>query len=226
MNSPVLKVLESFNGISGEICRGHQGRLTHFIRFVGCNLKCSWCDTKHSQDVDGEGFLLTPQQIVQQVIGSGAKHVILTGGEPLLQIHLPELVHLLGLQNIEVSIETNGSMPFEGVISRHSMCSFVADYKLPSSGMMNRMLPTRTFCMDLRQGDFVKMVVRDPVDMFLAIKLLKNEWVNRLFTPVISPMIGTGMDSDLYRCIVDTLWINKLHDVVISVQIHKFLGVR
>src|SRR5258708_16708866 len=98
-----------------EISRSVQGEGTlmgvpaTFVRFFACNLRCSWCDTKYSWSVREGGMweMLSPQEVAQRVRELGARHVVLTGGEPTLQ---KELLHLAGLFKQQVhhlTIERN-----------------------------------------------------------------------------------------------------------------------
>ena len=222
-----MKLVEEFKGISGEICRGYQGRLTYFIRTVGCNLDCYWCDTKHSiEQKRGDFYESSVVDIAARIVDSGVLHVIITGGEPTLQIsELYELISLLPF--IDISIETNGTCRIEKKGLQNT--SIIMDFKMPSSGMRNKMTLMENF-LALGSDDFVKMVIATDEDLELAIKFLKGPWRFRRFTPVISPMIqlnNTGPEQFIdANYILEQLFKEKLHDVVISVQVHKFLGLR
>ena len=81
-----MKISELFYSIQGE------GKLTGvpsvFVRASGCNLRCTWCDTPYaSWEPEGENFSVA--QIVERVIAFPARHVVLTGGEPMM---MPEIV--------------------------------------------------------------------------------------------------------------------------------------
>lgn len=112
-----LPVVERFVSINGEGPRA--GRLAAFIRFAGCNLACSWCDTSWANVGNCAHEDCTPAELVEWVAGSGAACVTLTGGEPTLQPGLPDLVRALceseawggefaGQRVVE--IETNGAV--------------------------------------------------------------------------------------------------------------------
>lgn len=102
-------VAERFVSINGEGL--HAGRFSTFIRFVGCNLACSYCDTRWACDASCPAEDMTSEDILRFVEEAGTPCVTLTGGEPCLQPHLPELVGLL-VRNADcfVEIETNGSV--------------------------------------------------------------------------------------------------------------------
>lgn len=95
------KVNEIFYSLQGE--GYHTGTPAVFIRFSGCNLKCSFCDTQHEQ-----GVLMSDEEILREVNRYPAVTVILTGGEPSLWIDR-EFVDLLHDAGKYVCIETNGT---------------------------------------------------------------------------------------------------------------------
>ncbi|MDO4854604.1 MAG: radical SAM protein [Coriobacteriia bacterium] len=104
-----LPVAERFVSINGEGL--HAGRFSAFIRFVGCNLACSYCDTRWACDVSCPSEDMTPEDILRFVEEAGTPCVTLTGGEPCLQPGLPELVELLVRKTgCFIEIETNGSV--------------------------------------------------------------------------------------------------------------------
>lgn len=102
------KINELFYSLQGE--GFHTGTPAVFIRFSGCNLRCSFCDTQHE-----EGVMMTDEDIVAAVRRYPARMVILTGGEPSLWIDrkLTDLLHEAGYY---ICIETNGTRPLpEGI---------------------------------------------------------------------------------------------------------------
>lgn len=96
-----MRVNEIFYSIQGE--GAHTGEAAIFVRFSGCNLKCDFCDTKHQTYQD-----FTEEEIVAQIAKYPANWVIITGGEPTLQLtaSLIDKIHNLGKR---VAIETNGT---------------------------------------------------------------------------------------------------------------------
>ncbi|UKI46669.1 MAG: 7-carboxy-7-deazaguanine synthase QueE [Phocaeicola vulgatus] len=97
------KINEIFYSLQGE--GFHTGTPALFIRFSGCNLKCSFCDTKHE-----EGEWMSDEDIVAKAKECPTKMVVLTGGEPSLWIDeaFVEKLHQAGKY---VCIETNGTHP-------------------------------------------------------------------------------------------------------------------
>jgi 7-carboxy-7-deazaguanine synthase len=104
-----LKISEIFFSAEGEGLR--QGEPTIFLRLSGCNLRCSFCDTKYSWE-NGQEIKLS--LILSKIVGYREKYktdwVCLTGGEPLLQ-DLRPLVKMLKKAGFKIHLETNGTQP-------------------------------------------------------------------------------------------------------------------
>lgn len=100
-----MRVNEIFYSIQGE------GRFTGtpsvFIRLSGCNLRCEFCDTEHQPYKD-----LTEDEIMQEIAKYPAKHIVITGGEPLLQLK-GSFIEKLHRADKFVQIETNGTRPLD-----------------------------------------------------------------------------------------------------------------
>ena len=98
-----MRVNEIFYSLQGE--GRWTGTAAVFLRLSGCNMKCWFCDTKHE-----DGTEMTEEEIVGRVKGYPARHIVITGGEPTLQLtaRLTELLHREGFY---IQIETNGSVP-------------------------------------------------------------------------------------------------------------------
>ena len=163
-------VAEKFVSINGEGL--HAGELAAFIRFKECNLCCKYCDTKWANSADAPAELLTVSELVDFADSSGALNVTLTGGEPLLQTQLPELVTALVRNGFRTEIETNGSLPIGELSNLPERPVFTVDYKLPGSGMENRML-TDNFRF-LTKGDSVKFVAGSDRDLIRAREVISE----------------------------------------------------
>lgn len=98
-----MKINEIFYSIQGE--GKYTGTPAIFVRFSGCNLRCDFCDTMHEF---GNSF--SEDDIVAAVSRYPAKHVVLTGGEPTLQI-TASLINKLHEAGKYIQVETNGSLP-------------------------------------------------------------------------------------------------------------------
>ena len=102
------KINEIFYSLQGE--GFHTGTPAVFVRFSGCNLKCTFCDTRHE-----DGMLMTDEAILAEVQKYPARMVILTGGEPSLWID-EAFIALLHRAGKYICIETNGTRPLpEGI---------------------------------------------------------------------------------------------------------------
>ena len=138
-----MKVTEIFDSIDGEGIR--TGQPCTFIRLAGCNLRCSYCDTLYSlfgEDEPCEYTEMSTYEILKAV-NPLYKRVTLTGGEPLFHKDAEKLVTALIDENIEVNIETNGAVDiteFSKKIPKSDKLFYTIDYKLPSSGMSDKMI--------------------------------------------------------------------------------------
>lgn len=103
----VLPVSETFVSIQGE------GLLTGvpsaFLRLSGCNLRCAWCDTPYAS-WSPEGSQRSIDDLVHWTLATGARHAVLTGGEPMMFPALPELSSRLAACGIHITIETAGTI--------------------------------------------------------------------------------------------------------------------
>ena len=128
------QVVEKFVSINGEGRRA--GELAAFIRFKGCNLQCSYCDTSWANEPGCESERLTEEEILSWIRETGVKNVTLTGGEPLLRKGMEELIEaILEDPFRRVEIETNGSVDLKPYHILKKRPSFTMDYKAPDSGM-------------------------------------------------------------------------------------------
>ncbi|MDR1791850.1 MAG: 7-carboxy-7-deazaguanine synthase QueE [Bacteroidales bacterium] len=105
-----LPLMEDFYSLQGE--GFHTGKAAYFLRIGGCDVGCNFCDIKESWNKDTHP-LTAVTDIVQRVLESGAKTVVVTGGEPCLY-NLEYLCILLKQRELEVSIETSGSEKLSG----------------------------------------------------------------------------------------------------------------
>jgi 7-carboxy-7-deazaguanine synthase len=102
-----MNVMEIYRSVQGEGTL--MGIPTTFVRFFACNLRFSWCDSKYTWSVKEGGTWqdLSPQQVADQIDELGARHVVLTGGEPTLQRDLPALAQILKQRDHHLTVETN-----------------------------------------------------------------------------------------------------------------------
>ena len=105
-----LPLMESFYTLQGE--GFHTGKPAYFVRLGGCDVGCHWCDVKESWDKDLHPTV-SESAIVEEVVNVGAKHVVITGGEPLMY-NLDSLTAELRKRDVSVHLETSGVYPLSG----------------------------------------------------------------------------------------------------------------
>jgi 7-carboxy-7-deazaguanine synthase len=149
-----LRITEIFHSIQGEA--DAIGWRTVFVRLTGCPLRCVWCDTEYSfyggdwRDIDA---------IVAEVASHGARHVCVTGGEPLAQKRCLILLQRLCDAGHDVSLETSGALDVSQVDPRVRK---VMDLKAPDSGEAKRNLWSNLE--HLLPHDQVKIVIASRAD--------------------------------------------------------------
>ncbi|MBN2652481.1 MAG: radical SAM protein [Spirochaetales bacterium] len=202
-----MKVNEIFYSIQGESLS--TGLPTIFLRLTGCNLRCSYCDTRYSYD-DGAEFSV--EEVLRQIKGFSCKRLCITGGEPLLQRQ--EIFPLIEkLPDYQISIETNGSLPV-GDFLRFGNLSLVVDVKSPASlESANNHYENLSL---VRPQDQVKFVLADRDDYEFAKKIINDYQIKA--TKLFSCIYGRLEPQQLVEWILaDNL------DVRFQLQIHKFI---
>ncbi|MDD2626362.1 MAG: radical SAM protein [Methanomethylophilus sp.] len=202
-----MKVVEYFASLQGEgITIGLQ---TYFVRTAGCNLHCSWCDTKYAQRPE-DGREMSVDQVMD-IIGD-AHSVCVTGGEPLEQPDTPELLRRLVAAGKTVVLETNGSKDLSAVPDSNRIVISM-DIKCPSSGMQDRMyLPNLEV---LTRKDQLKFIIADHIDLNYAERFLREHPVH---TNVIFSPVG-GVDLKMLAEEV----VSRRLDVRVLPQLHKII---
>ena len=207
-----MKVVEKFTSINGEGTRA--GELAVFIRFKGCNLRCSYCDTMWANTSECPYKEETPEEILNYVLGTGIHNVTLTGGEPLLQKDIRDLIHLLLQAGLQVEIETNGAGTYQGTLT---ITGFTMDYKLPSSGCEDHMITENMEL--LEKNDTVKFVSGSQEDLLKALELIRTyDLINRCHV-YLSPVFGSIEPVQ----IVEFMLKHRLNGVRLQIQMHKVI---
>lgn len=211
-----FKVVEKFVSINGEgrLC----GQLAIFIRFAGCNLNCSYCDTTWANEKNVSYDLMSSTDIYEYIKSTKVKNITLTGGEPLLQHGILELLELLSKDTeLSVEIETNGSVLINKFCNIKNPPSFTMDYKLPSSNMEDKMdLDNFEY---LTKNDTVKFVCGSLDDLSKAKYIIdKYNLINEV-SVYLSPVFGKINISDMVEFMKD----NNMNDVNLQIQIHKII---
>jgi len=102
-----LKIAELFYSLQGE--GSLVGVPSVFVRTSGCNLRCSWCDTPYTS-WQPEGTELSLAQILDEVRAYPARHVVVTGGEPMIAPEILALTERLREAGLHITIETAGTV--------------------------------------------------------------------------------------------------------------------
>ncbi len=211
-----LKVCEIFQSINGEGTRAGQPAV--FVRLVGCNLNCSYCDTKWANGPDAPCEEMTAREIHEKVSAYGIRCVTLTGGEPLLHKHVDELLsELCGDDKLSVEIETNGSADVSIADKMKNRPLLTMDYKLPSSGM-EKAMRLENYAL-LRSEDTVKFVCGSRSDLEKAAEIIERYKLIGRCHVYLSPVFG-GIDP---KDMVSFMLERKLNGVNLQLQLHKFI---
>jgi len=195
-----LPIVEEFYSIQGEGC--NTGRAAYFVRVGGCDIGCSWCDTKYAWNADLHPMVAIGG-IIDNVLQAGADSVVVTGGEPLMW-NLTLLCSSLRAHGIKTFIETSGAYPLTGSWDWITLS--------PKKGM----LPEPEIWL---KADELKVIIEDGTDFEDAEKyslkvgpqcrlLLQPEWSR------YESMIG-----------VITEYVKKNPRWAVSLQAHKFMHI-
>ncbi len=210
------KVVEKFVSINGEGTRA--GELAVFIRMKGCNLDCRYCDTKWANQENASYEIMTEEDIRNYIRDTGVKNVTLTGGEPLFRKDMDVLIdYLLQDKDRVVEIETNGSVNIKEYAEMKNRASFTMDYKLGASGMEEKMCLENFAYLDKR--DTVKFVVGSQEDLKRAAEIIEKYALIGKVSVYFSPVFGDIKPEE----IVDFMVQNRLNDVRMQLQMHKFI---
>ena len=199
---------ETFVSLQGESVR--MGLPTTFFRLMGCPLRCRYCDTRFAYD---EGRPVTINELVQLAQANGVLQVSVTGGEPLAQLHTPELLSALCDAGFEVSLETGGACPLDPVDPR---VMIVLDIKTPDSGEVGKNLPANLIC--LKPSDQIKFVLMSRDDYDWACRRLREDPLLGRCDVLFSPAVGWLEPTSL----ADWIVADRL-DVRFQMQLHKWL---
>jgi len=185
-----------------------------FIRLAGCNLNCSYCDSRFANKY---WQCLKVSEILTQYLHSGVKLCEITGGEPLLQENVTFLAMQLLRKNATVLVETNGSKDISvlpsGVIR-------IVDVKCPSSGEVGSFLKQNV--RNLRKKDEIKFVVSNKRDFNWAVEFVKKyKLVGKVNAVLFSPVYEILKARTLAKWL-----INAEIDARLQLQLHKIVGMK
>ena len=196
------KINEIFVSIQGE--GFHTGLPCIFVRFAGCNLECDFCDTDHS-----ENEALNIAELLQRIVNlrtvNSINTVVLTGGEPMLQLNVT-LVNLLKNHGFKIHLETNGTIDYSRKEYFNSIDWITVSPKDPN--------------IPLRSGSELKIV--DTGQALTPYRELANRFDHCYLQPCWSKVEvdhKNNIESTVNRIMKDPIW--KL-----SVQLHKFVNIK
>lgn len=207
-----MKVVEIFESIDGEGIRA--GFPVTFIRLHGCNLHCSYCDSRYA--CEGTDYKeMAIEDIMLKVRNFGHSFITLTGGEPLIHPDVSYLIGALKKEKYKVNIETNGSVDLSSFSCYGVMLTM--DYKCPSSGMEDKMVFFNLKL--LRNKDVLKFVVGSEEDLLKAKKVILEEYLQGKCNIFFSPVFGKIEPSRIVEFILE----NHLDGVRLQLQMHKYV---
>ena len=228
-STDTLPIAERFVSINGEGLRA--GQLSAFIRFAGCSLACSYCDTAWARDASAAAERLTVEELVEWAFAQPTACITLTGGEPLEQPLLPDLVNALLSHEADhprtIEIETNGAHDVADLVALRerkpaserpwNRLSITLDCKLPSSGMASAMAPERFAA--LGADDAVKFVCGDEEDVRAAKSIIDEQGLTLRTNVLLSPVFGKMAPAAM----VDFMKANAMMRERLQLQLHKVI---
>lgn len=189
----------------------YQGRACVFVRLAGCNLDCTYCDTRYAAKAEGTKTPILA--IIEKVKKLGVPLVEITGGEPLVQENCGALISKLLDSGLKVLVETNGTVDLEKFDRR---AVYIVDVKLPGSGAFGAFNEKNYKA--LKPTDEIKFVVSHRADFDTATAIIeKNSLAGRL-TILFSPVTGRVEPDELAAWLLDSGLPARL-----NLQLHKFI---
>ena len=204
----MIKINEIFFSIQGEST--YVGLPTVFVRTTGCNLRCTYCDTKYSYF---EGEFQTHEALVQKILSYPTKYVCITGGEPLLQKEVLLLMTDLADRGCLVSLETSGSKSLAGVDPR---VKIILDVKTPNSGAADSFLLENLE--GLPASTEFKFVICSESDFKWSEEFCSQYGLNKKFTVLYSPSYNQVSE----RWLAENI-LQKNSTARLQLQLHKYI---
>ena len=203
-----LMIHEIFESIQGE--SSHVGRRCLFIRLTFCNIRCSYCDTEYAF-YEGREMLI--EEILAEARRIECRLVEITGGEPLFQPQVHDLMRRLCDEGFEVLLETGGSLSIHNVDRRVKR---IVDFKCPSSKMAKKNYWENVH--DLKAEDEVKFVIGDREDYEWSKQKVEEYRLRDRCSVLMSVVFGELEPVQLAEWILQ----DKL-DVRFQLQVHKYI---
>ncbi|MFZ4403715.1 MAG: radical SAM protein [Pseudobdellovibrionaceae bacterium] len=204
----MIKINEIFYSIQGE--SSYVGYPTVFVRTSGCNLRCTYCDTKYSY-YEGQHFSL--DQILSTIKSYDCRHICITGGEPLLQKNIHQLMQSLCDQNHLVSLETSGSKSITDIDPR---VKIILDVKTPDSGEGKSFLFENLS--HLQDSTEFKFVICSEKDFEWSEEFCRQYELSKKYMVLYSPSYGQVSERWLAEKILQQKSTARL-----QLQLHKYI---
>lgn len=196
-----MRVNETFVSLQGEGC--FTGTPAFFLRLSGCNLRCPFCDTEHQAYSE-----MSEEKIVQEAASHAPRHIVITGGEPALQL-TASLVGRLHDAGFFIQVETNGTMPLpEGI--DWVTCSPKASLCFPPGGRYPHELKVLYMGEGTDPESIVSSLLTDGSEAKLYLQPLDTG--------------DAGRNRDILHSCVE--YIMQHPRWSLSLQTHKLLGIR
>jgi 7-carboxy-7-deazaguanine synthase len=202
-----LKVVEIFKSIQGEST--FQGLCCTFVRLSGCNLRCTYCDTYAYEG----GTAMPLPDIMNRIRDLNSSLVEITGGEPLIQESVYDLLEALLAGGFTVLLETNGSISLRkvppGIIK-------IMDMKCPGSAMDSRNLYSNIA--SLGNNDEIKFVLSDAHDYQWAMEIIERYDLREK-----SPILFSPVHEKLRACELAEWILRDRAPVRLNLQLHRYI---
>ena len=204
----MIKLIEIFSSIQGE--SSYAGYPCIFIRLAECNLRCNYCDTQYSYK---SNFSMNVETIIDEIRKyHPIKLVEITGGEPLLQAEISDLIETLLANNYDVLLETNGSLSLDKI---NKKVHKIIDVKTIKSGSKNSFCMSNLDCMS--EQDELKFVISDYEDYNWSKEFIFEHHLlgrNLIFSPVFDKIAPK---------ILASWMVEDRLNIRFQLQIHKYI---
>ncbi len=232
--SPVRKMVEVYSSVKGEGTQA--GMPMTFVRFAGCNLACEWCDTPYKR----VSFTVTDDILFEMIMTHRPAWVVFTGGEPLMQLSV-ELIKNLKSSGVQMALESNGQMWNDALLGLDYVCfspKRFAKLNTPTKHLLHPEIVRHAVEGKLKINELRYVVegiedypvlVDVPSDFITFSPLMGNEVASK------DPNWKSGdgydgrfgqMDAGSYNRCLELVKEHRHRGGRLSVQLHKFIGVR
>jgi 7-carboxy-7-deazaguanine synthase len=212
----MINLVERYITISGEA--PIPGFPVYLIRFSGCNLECTYCDTQYKNE---KNLNISEDEFKKDIISTISAYpglkVLFTGGEPLLSKKNYSLITQIALNNkkIDFFVETNGTIQLPNI--NISNLHYIIDWKSPSSGELDSFQSENLISLN-GPYDCIKFVINETDLNWVKDKIL---WVKKLY-PNLKIYLSPQWQQINLQTLSQFILNNRL-DAAISIQMHKII---